>query len=277
MSTLSEVITASYTTSKDAEQVGKRIKTWLGCDHNYEIARLALGRSLMLEDVPPAAPDSKSLPLKGLQLFGSEADANYLWIALLGEQLRLYGHPQFTLEGLQQLIRDHWHRGVYELEKDWLEAGENEASLVDRLVRRGALPETAPDWVEDAPSATTSTPASASDEECNLLLKKLRGLGIAAEIRSSVIGPRLTRFRLYLADTRDYAQLENRLDELGFSLGTGQGSISLSQADEPQTCFLDLPRKSNEWQPATLQQFEAAMRTFEALCRFQWKLTLQQT
>ena len=36
MSTLSEIITASYTTSKDAEQVGKRIKSWLGCDNNYE-------------------------------------------------------------------------------------------------------------------------------------------------------------------------------------------------------------------------------------------------
>ena len=59
MSTISEVITASYSTSKDAEQVSKEIKKWLGCETNYEIARLALGRSMMLEDVPAPAPDAK--------------------------------------------------------------------------------------------------------------------------------------------------------------------------------------------------------------------------
>ena len=220
---------------------------------------------MMLEETPPAAPDGKGLPLKGLQLFGTETDANYLWIALLGEQLRLFGHPQFTLEGLQQLVRDHWHRGVYELEKDWLDAGENEASFIDHLARRGALPETTENKIETSSDAITTAPASASDEESNQLSKKLKGLDIAAEIRSSVVGPRLTRFKLYLSDTRDYSQLENRLEELGFSLGTGQGSIALTQADEPQTCFLDLPRKLHEWLSVGAQQFEAATQEFAEL------------
>jgi S-DNA-T family DNA segregation ATPase FtsK/SpoIIIE len=119
--------------------------------------------------------------------------------------------------------------------------------------------------MEIEPDAIATAPASANEEECNQLLKKLKGLGIAAEIRNSVVGPRLTRFRLYLSDTRDYSQLENRLDELGFSLGTGQGSITLTQADEPQTCFLHLPRKPNEWLSVGPQQFEAATRAFAGL------------
>lgn len=263
MSTISEVITASYSTSKDAEQVSREIKKWLGCETNYEIARLALGRSMMLEDVPASAPDAKGLPLKGIQLFGSEADASYLWIALLGEQLRIYGHPEFTLEGLQQLVRDHWHRGVYELEKDWREAEEDEAKFIDRLARRAALPvniSTIP--VEDEFDDVNVTPNAASEAECIGLVKKLKGLVVTAEVRDSVVGPRLTRFRLYLSDTRDFSQLENKLDELGFSLGIEQGSITLSQADEPQTCFLALPRKPAEWLSVDVQHFESAARKF---------------
>ncbi len=263
MSTISEVITASYSTSKDAEQISKNLKKWLGCETNYEIARLALGRSMMLEDVPDAAPDAKGLPLKGIQLFGSETDASYLWIALLGEQLRIYGHPKFTLEGLQQLVRDHWHRGVCELEKDWQEAGEDEAKFIDRLARRAALPENlSPMQVEDELDGIAITPSAASEAECSGLVKKLKGLGVTAEIRDSVVGPRLTRFRLYLSDTGDFSQLENKLDDLGFSLGIQQGSIILSQADEPQTCFLALPRKPAEWLPVDVQHFESAARKF---------------
>lgn len=141
MNTISDIITATYTTSKDADLVSKNIKKWLGCEYSYEIARLALGRSLLLDEAPPSAPDGKGLPLKGVQLFGSEADGNYLWIALLGEQLRLYGQPQFSLEALQQLVRNHWHRGVYLLESDWQQAGEDEAKFIDLLARRAALPE----------------------------------------------------------------------------------------------------------------------------------------
>lgn len=263
MSTISEIITASYSTSKDAEQVGKEIKKWLGCETNYEIARLALGRSMMLEDVPAPAPDAKGLPLKGIQLFGSEADASYLWIALLGEQLRIYGHPEFTLEGLQQLVRDHWHRGVYELEKDWREAEEDEANFIDRLARRAALPENLSQMpVDEEFDDVAVTPSAASEAECIGLVKKLKGLGVTAEVRDSLVGPRLARFRVYLSDTRDFSQLENKLDELGFSLGIEQGSITLSQADEPQTCFLALPRKPAEWLSVDVKHFESAVRKF---------------
>lgn len=264
MSTLSEIITASFSTSREAELVGKEIKKWLGCDNNYEVARLALGRSLMIEETPEPAPDAKALPLKGLQLFGTESDASYLWIALLGEQLRLLGHPRFSLDSMQQLVRDHWHRGVHELEKDWVEAGENEADFIDRLARRGALPDSIPDTAELEAEEVVPQPMGAGEEIINALRKKLKESGVTAEIRGSIVGPRLTRFKLYLADARDFAQLENRLDELSFSLGTGHDSIHLNQADEPQTCWLDLPRKSDDWHAVDMRQFMAAARTFAA-------------
>lgn len=260
MSTLSEIITASYSTSRDAELAGKQLKSWLGCDSNYEVARLALGRSLMQESHPGPAPDAKGSPLKGTQLFGSESDASYLWIALLGEQLRLLGQPNFNLENFQQLVRDHWHRGVLDLQQDWQDAGESEAEFISLLARRGAIPEQgqlpSPDL---EPDPLSTVPESAGKEALDTLRKTLSELGVGAEIRHSIQGPRITRFTLYMADARDYGQLEKQLDRLEFMLGTGEGVIALAQSSEPQTCLLDLPRKNDEWHAVDLRNFQAGL------------------
>lgn len=261
MNTISDIITATYTTSKDADLASKNIKKWLGCEYSYEIARLALGRSLMLDEAPPTAPDGKGSPLKGLQLFGDEADGNYLWIALMGEQLRLYGQPQFSLETLQQLVRNHWHRGVYLLEADWQEAREDEAKFVDLLARRAALPETLP--TQGAGSngiEVVVQQVAASDVDCNNLIKKLKDIGVAAEIRDSAVGPRLIRYRLFLSDAGDLSLLDGSIGELEFSLGVG--SIKLYPANEPQTCFLEIPRKQTEWQTVAVDFFDMAARSF---------------
>ena len=261
MSTISDIVTASYATSKDADLVSKNLKKWLGCEANYEVARLALGRSLMLDEAPPSAPDGKGLSIKGGTLFGSEADGNYLWIALLGEQLRLYGQPQFALEALQQLVRNHWHRGVYLLEADWQSAGEDEAKFIELLARRAALPETFPQQGAESHGVDVTVPlVSAPDVDCNNLLKKLKDIGVAAEIRDSVVGPRLIRYRLFLSDSGDLSLLDSSIDELEFSLGVG--SIKLYPANEPQTCFLEIPRKQAEWQTVAVDGFDSAARSF---------------
>ena len=60
--------------------------------------------------------------IKGLQLFGDEESCNYLWIGLLGEALRRRGEEAFSIEALQKLVRDHWHRGIQLLNNDREEA-----------------------------------------------------------------------------------------------------------------------------------------------------------
>lgn len=216
---------------------------------------------MLLDEAPPSAPDSKGLPLKGVQLFGGEPDGNYLWIALLGEQLRLYGQPQFSLEALQQLVRNHWHRGVNLLEADWQQAGEDEAKFVDLLARRAALPENLSTQDAGSNGIEVITPqTTASDMECNSLLKKLKDMGVVAKIRDSVVGPRLIRYRLFLSDAGDLSLLDSSLDKLEFSLGVG--SIKLYPANEPQTCFLEIPRKQAEWQVVAVDRFDSAARNF---------------
>ena len=265
MSTLSEIITASYTTSRDADGKGKALKSALGCESNYEIARLALGRSLALDSVAAPAPDAKGTPMKGSQLFGTEAEASYLWIALLGEQLRLLDHPQLTLEGLQQLVRDHWHRGVEILSQEWQEAGENEAEFITLLARRGDLPENGSGSMPDPdPDPIDPPPTEKADAVMQASLRKqLETVGVAVEFVDSLQGPRLTRFKLYLSQAGHYALLEKSLEQLAFALGCGENSLSLMQAPEAQTCWLDLPREADTWRVAGMAEFRQALRGSE--------------
>lgn len=142
MSTLSAIVSASYATSKEADGISKELKRCLGYEHYYEIARLAIGRSLGLSAPPPAAPDSKGQVLRGLQLFGQDNNTSYAWIALLGEQSRQYGEKEFSIEALQRLVRDHWHRGTLLLQTDWRSSGEDFAAFLELLARKAELPET---------------------------------------------------------------------------------------------------------------------------------------
>ncbi|MDD4964107.1 MAG: FtsK/SpoIIIE domain-containing protein [Gallionella sp.] len=265
MNNISNIITASYKTSREADQISQGLKKALGCEANYEIARLALGRSLGLENTPESAPDSNGSPLKGLQLFGKEEDGNYLWIALLGEQLKLYGQPKFTLEALQKLVRDHWHRGVQLLQEDWQKAEGDFAKFLDELAHRANLPESR--QIGELPTIVTSSNSKnpATKEDCDHLFKELRKVGITVEIRSSVIGSRLTRYRLFLPNASDYAVLEKKLDQLGFALGLGVEKLVLTKAAEPQTCDLDRPRRTEEWLPVGISDFDRAVQAFSLM------------
>lgn len=261
MNTISEIVTASYSTSKDAETVSKNLKKWLGCEANYEVARLALGRSLSIDDEPEQAPDGKGLPLKGIQLFGTESDGNYLWIALLSEQLRKNGHKEFSLEALQQLVRNHWHRGAFLLETEWLEAESNEAKFVELLSRRAGLPEnlsSEDSYLNDSDIEIIKN--SASEQECSTLIKKIKDFGVTSEIRDSIIGPRIIQYRLYLSNANDYLVFERNISSLEFSLGVE--GIHIYQANEPQTCFLEIPKNDSEHTPITITQFDQAANEF---------------
>ena len=141
MTGISDILTASYSSSRDADTIGKELKKLIGAESNYEIIRLALGCSLGLDSFPEPAPDAKGGVIKGLQLFGDEASCNYLWIGMLGEVLRRRGEETLTLEALQKLVRDHWHRGILLLERYREETGGDFKAFVDILVRKANLPE----------------------------------------------------------------------------------------------------------------------------------------
>ena len=135
---------ANYNTSLDAAQAGRNLFNRLGFSAHHQLARLAIGRSLGESDFPPEATDARGTPMiKGNLLFGDEKSGGLLWLALLVENLqRHFPKKAVTLDMLRSAVRDHWRRGVFLLQQDWNEAGEDFGRFVDLLIsRRAALPE----------------------------------------------------------------------------------------------------------------------------------------
>lgn len=263
MSHISDILTASYSTSRETFELGRELKSFIGAENNYELIRLALGRSLGLESHPDPAPDAKGSPIKGLQLFGDEESCNYLWIGLLGEALRRRGEAAFSIEALQKLVRDHWHRGVHLLNNDREEAEGDFLRFLDILARKANLPAQAPISLAALPPAEDLKPGELSDDARDTMLKHLRTAGVVAEIRETFAGPRIDRYKLYLPKAADRNTLEHRIDDLGFALGIGREAITLTDASEPRTCFLDVPRQQPEWHAVDVRHFAHAAANFD--------------
>ena len=65
MTGIIDILTASYSISREADTIGKELKKLIGAESNYEIIRLALGCSLGLDSLPEPAPDAKGGVMKG--------------------------------------------------------------------------------------------------------------------------------------------------------------------------------------------------------------------
>jgi DNA segregation ATPase FtsK/SpoIIIE, S-DNA-T family len=254
MASISEILTASYSTSQEANDDSRDLKSFIGCENNYEVARLALGRSLGLDSHPKPAPDAKGKTIKGLQLFGDEQSCNYLWIGLLGESLRRRGEEAFTLEAFQKLVRDHWHRGIELLKGDRNDSEDDFKTFLDILARRANLPAQS----TSSPSAfamqqVETIKKEVDDKECQDLIKRLKAEGVTAEIRETFSGPRIDRYKLFFPKATERNTLESRIDDVGFALGVGRNALTLIDAKEAFTCFLDVPRPKELWTPVTTQ------------------------
>lgn len=132
---------ANFTTSADATKQGKELFNRLGFSAHYQVARLAIGRSLGEPAFPEAAPDAKGNAIKGNLLFGDEQRGALLWLGLLVENVYQYSpNKTITLEVLQHAVRDHWQRGIMLLQQDWEDAGDYSKFVELLITRRAALP-----------------------------------------------------------------------------------------------------------------------------------------
>ncbi len=134
---VTKMLLANYSSSKQADELSKELK--LGFQARYQLARMAIGRSLGEFDYPPPAPDVRGLPIKGMQLFGNSGE-ELLWIGLLVTNFKQHlPKAALTIDAIQTLVRDHWHRGVGLLLEDWREAEGRYEKFIDILITRRAL------------------------------------------------------------------------------------------------------------------------------------------
>jgi hypothetical protein len=158
--TFDELAQAGFTTSSEADEIttafaGERLSLR---GRNFA-ARLAIGRSLSVREIPPPVSDSGGKVIRGQNLFGGGADLR-TWVSLVIEQAEL---EDSTVEQIQDLVRRHWARGALLLDREWSQCGEDHDRFVLRLGALAGLPQTGqskdPDVSHDpAPYEPSSRP-----------------------------------------------------------------------------------------------------------------------
>jgi S-DNA-T family DNA segregation ATPase FtsK/SpoIIIE len=72
---------------------------------------------------------------------------------------------------------------------------------------------------------------------------------VTAEVRGFTHGPRVTRYKVYLADVNQKPRLERGMDRLSLALNLQKAKPMLGPGDEAKTISLDVPRPESTWQP----------------------------
>jgi len=139
---LESVLISNFQTSGDADKVTEMLKGKLGLSVRYRVARLAIGRSLGETTFPTQNVDAQGRSIKGDLMFG--IDEYPLWVGLLITSIKQHvPKPELTIATLQNVVRRHWHRGIYLLLDDWKESGEDPRKFWEiQVYRRAMLPDT---------------------------------------------------------------------------------------------------------------------------------------
>ena len=138
---LLELARTDFRTSRTADDINTRFQTLLGLRRRYEPARLAIGRSLALNDEPDISPvmeEDYGKPIKGENLFGTGGDLA-TWVALVVEHAQRNG--EITKKDVQSLVSAHWHRGINLLWEEWKGCGNDFDNFLIQTMERAGLPE----------------------------------------------------------------------------------------------------------------------------------------
>jgi S-DNA-T family DNA segregation ATPase FtsK/SpoIIIE len=253
---IQSVLSSRYRTSHEADRYTDQLRINLGLSTKAQIARLAIGRSLALGELPDLQIDAKGLDIPATSLFTSDDIA--AWVGMLVSHSRSSGNVIDTMEAFRTAVRLHWHRGAHALWTDWRACDENYDRFIETLVtRRTEMPELAkggyrlPD--EDASGETTETPA----DDTVVLTKALNELGIKVHVKDVTHGPRLSRYRVMLVKLADSGKLKRSMSQLGLALNLGNSLPSVSNGDEPKTVFIDLPRAKSTWKAVDIELLKA--------------------
>ena len=128
---LADVGRMDFRPSAGADQICGTLQRALDLPFRYQIARMAIGRSLSVQSIPPAPADSGGRSIRGETLLGKEVAEVGLWMALLSEHA---GRNDLSKRDVQELVTAHWCRGASALEDQWKASGQNFGAFITRLV-----------------------------------------------------------------------------------------------------------------------------------------------
>lgn len=132
---IDQIVTAGFRTTSAGDEVAQRLKDALGFGAFNIPARLAIARSLAIEESPPPALGEVGRAIKGDTLFGTGSDLGS-WVSLLTEHA---GRPPESLKEFQAWVAAHWTRGLSLLALT-LEEASGDSSEFWRVIASSALP-----------------------------------------------------------------------------------------------------------------------------------------
>ena len=226
----------------DRETIQDIIKYGVKHHEQWVGGRLALARSLQMSVLPDPqvyrklSQQSGGVALHAPQLTGegkgSEEDVTDVLRALLSV---FEGRDYFDDEdGFHDALQRHVRRGLREFRNSWPANSDFHEYLLQEL------------FFEDGPARSSD-----ADEGATALGGRISAvlgqLGIGAELLEAAEGPRLTRFKLTLEMLDDLDRLRKGIGKIGFALGFGEESVTLTLATGERQVFLFVPRPPRQW------------------------------
>lgn len=255
---IQQVLSARYVTSQEADKYTDQLRQNLGLDTKAQVVRLAIGRSLAMGKLPEVKIDSSGMAIPATSLFST--DNIGAWVGLLLTQAISTESPPFdTMDALRNAIRAHWHRGAVALWEEWKSSDENYEKFIEALIRRSEMPDFA-GKVDGGTDGEANDKRAAKPEEAQdlsaVLTKALDELGIKVQIKNSLVGPRLTRYRALLMNLADLGKLNRSISQLSLALNLGANVVTVSNGDEPKTVFIDVPRQKSSWTAVGIERLQ---------------------
>lgn len=258
---IQQVLNSRFRTSSEADRLTVALMSNLGLSTKANVARLAIGRSLGLGAFSDDGVDAKGLEIPASSLFSQEDIA--VWVGLVATHARRHGlEPIDSMDRFRNAVRKHWHRGANHLMQDWQGSEGNFDKFLETLiVRRAGLPDDAP---QNNSEKSEKVIADKPSDLSGALVKALAEIGVTAEVKGLTHGPRVTRYKVYLADVNQKPKLERGLDRLSLVLNLQKAKPTLGPGEEAKTISLDVPRPEGTWTPvpfASLRDWVSATPT----------------
>jgi DNA segregation ATPase FtsK/SpoIIIE, S-DNA-T family len=248
---LQQIMSSRFRTSGEADRATNTLMSNLGLSTKANVARLAISRSLGLGKLTGDNVDSRGLEIAANILF-TQDDVS-VWVGLIVTHARSCGDEAVdSIDTFRAAMRKHWHRGALVLMRDWDEATGNFDKFLETLIiRRADLPDVAASSAKKTPDARIDKPVDAS----TVLISALAEIGVTAEIKGLIHGPRVSRYKVFLPDTNQLDKLRKGLERLALILNLQKTLPVLSTGDESKTVSLDVPRPQSSWSPVSFLQF----------------------
>lgn len=248
---LQQIMSSRFRTSVDADRATISLMSNLGLSTKANVARLAIGRSLALGKFSDDNVDSKGLEIPASVLFTQ--DDITVWVGLIVTHAKIHsGDTIDSMDAFRSAVRKHWHRGTQLLMQDWEGASGNFDKFLETLIiRRADLPDVAASVPKKVATVNVEKPQDASAT----LIKALAEIGVTAEIKGLIHGPRVSRYKVFLPDINQFDKLRRGLERLGLALNLQKSRPILSTGDEAKTVSLDVPRSQPSWIPVGIAQF----------------------